>query len=560
MQKLRSIKPETVQLKPFKKRSLKKTICVLDFETDPFGAVDNVRPFCWGFYDGDTYVDYWGDDCIQEFAKYMETRRSDNLLVYAHNGGKFDFMFLMDYFDDNEEPLIINTRITKVMMFGQEFRDSYSLIPVPLSKFKKMADVDYDLMKREVREDHKDFILEYQRSDCFNTREMITTFIDRYGDSLTMAQTSIKVLESMRGFNRMNDAQDLAIRPFYYGGRVECFKTGVIEGDWKIYDVNSMYPYVMLSEKHPVSAQLHKGRSITEETAFAIIDIAYNKGCLLQKTEEHSLDFDGGAGRYLASIHEIKAGLETKTLVIKRVIQTFDFTIWSDFSDFVQPLYDERMSTDDEGAKLFIKLILNSAYGKLGANPRSYGATIISRDRSIPKDQFGPYDALLNPHGWKLKSKGTWGSIWERMPQGKRLNLFNVATAASITGAARALLHRGLVKADNPAYCDTDSIICEGLSIARNTKALGDWKLEAEGSILAIAGKKMYALFDKDGKSVKQASKGGKMTAEQIKQVSLGDTISITQEAPTFKLDGTYAYQTRRFKRTGKADVEIIDE
>ena len=44
------------------KRKDKRRIAVIDFETDPFLADRFPRPFAWGFYDGERYVEYWQSD------------------------------------------------------------------------------------------------------------------------------------------------------------------------------------------------------------------------------------------------------------------------------------------------------------------------------------------------------------------------------------------------------------------------------------------------------------------------------------------------------------------
>jgi hypothetical protein len=67
------------------------------------------------------------------------------------------------------------------------------------------------------------------------------------------------------------------------------------------------------------------------------------------------------------------------------------------------------------------------------------------------------------PDGWTQHSKNGDFCIWER-PSPRRGGFYNIATAASITGAARANLLRNLSLSDRPIYCDTDSIICEDFS------------------------------------------------------------------------------------------------
>src|SRR5258708_23149753 len=74
------------------------------------------------------------------------------------------------------------------------------------------------------------------------------------------------------------------------------------------------------------------------------------------------------------------------------------------------------------------------------------------------------------------------------------------------------------------------------------------WKAEGSGTVAAIAGKKMYAVFDASGKCIKHACKGVDLTPEQIRGVARGDEIITWKEAPTFKLDGsaTFLHRTSR--------------
>src|SRR5690348_16590904 len=40
------------------------------------------------------------------------------------------------------------------------------------------------------------------------------------------------------------------MKPFYYGGRVECFVKGNKKEKFNVYDINSAYPFAMC-ERHP---------------------------------------------------------------------------------------------------------------------------------------------------------------------------------------------------------------------------------------------------------------------------------------------------------------------
>ena len=135
--------------------------------------------------------------------------------------------------------------------------------------------------------------------------------------------------------------------------------------------------------------------------------------------------------------------------------------------------------------------------------------------------------------------------LWSKPAEEAKYN--NVATGASITGAARAVLLRGLSQSVDPIYCDTDSIICQEFTGAVDGAALGSWKLEKTGNSIAIAGRKLYALFDGD-ECVKAASKGVRIAPDEIVKVAMGETVVYERDAPTYRLNGNVDWITRKVR------------
>jgi hypothetical protein len=253
------IEAKRCQPVPYKFKPTKKIIAVVDTETDPFSQGLVVKPFCLGFDTGDRYVEFWGDDCVEQFFAYLATQTAEGyeFIIYAHNGGKFDFYFFLPYLDAEQSPLIMGGRLVKIMFQGQEFRDSFAIIPQALGAYQK-DEIDYSKFTRDRREKHKAEILRYMRSDCAYTRELITGFHDMFGDKLTIASASLPMLNSFTGFERIKgDGFDERFRAYYYGGRNQCFETGYLRprnaAGFYVYDRNSMYPAVMRDELHPIS-------------------------------------------------------------------------------------------------------------------------------------------------------------------------------------------------------------------------------------------------------------------------------------------------------------------
>lgn len=580
---------------PYARSDTSKAIAVFDTETDPFEYGCEVQPFTCHFAvttatihvedykkfhvrkDGISHATFWGDDCIEQFFIWLAKLKT-KFLIYVHNGGNFDFYFMLDYVDRGTAPFIINGRLARLYMQGQEFRDSYSLIPVALDKATKGAakqktKIDYSLFTREHRKANKDEILAYQEDDCTALLDLVLEAHTLFGDRLTMASIALPMLRSFHGFESMGERIDETIRPFYFGGRNQCFEVGALHSAWKIYDVNSMYPHVMASALHPISATPHYESKITERTHFAKIR-AYSNGALPVRGSDRRLSFPVGNGDFFASIHEINAGLETGLLRISKV----EFSIWFDeqtsFREFVEHFYSMRLEADrngDELRKLFYKLVLNSSYGKLAQDPRRYENYLFDPDE-IPsplrccecdKDSRKNerctecQNGQSSPFGWYPHTQRASEIIYARpSTQLSKHGFYNVATAASITGAARAYLLRGLAQAERPIYCDTDSIICEQLNADTDASRLGAWKLEAEGDTACIGGKKLYAVFNM-GEPIKSASKGVKLTPQEIAMVCAGHTVDYAHPVPKFKLDGSVEFTKRSIRRTGLAAIDL---
>jgi hypothetical protein len=267
---------------------------------------------------------------------------------------------------------------------------------------------------------------------------------------------------------------------------------------------------------------------------------------------------------FYATGHEIRAGLETGTLKIKSVKHAWKFNEKITFKEFVEHTYNMRLDAKAKGDKvldILHKLEMNSPYGKFALNPRKFKQYCMTIDE-IPE----PLQSADHPNGWRLESISGTIRIWSR-PSPRKGGFHNVATAASITGAARANLLRSLAQSIRPIYCDTDSILCEAFNGPLDETALGGWKLEAQGTYAAIGGKKLYALYDmengKIGKytrdeygnitgfipdtPVKKASKGVRLETNQIVAVANGDVIEYANPVPTFSFDARREFGDQTF-------------
>ena len=513
-----------------RKPKVEKHLATFDIETDPFKAGRAPKPFCCGLKYRNDYVEWWGDDCLIKFYHWLKIHDDEPLLIYAHNGGKFDFMYLfwMGIITDIK---LINGRIVKAKIGNHELRDSYSIIPIPLAAYQK-DEIDYKLFEKEVREKNKADILHYLAKDCEYLYDLVERFRERFGDALTIGGAALKELRSLHPFENQNKRHDDIFRKFYFGGRVEYFKAGILKGKFKVFDVNSMYPSVMYSESHPKGSQYITTTDLElafEHPMFFIEFVGKSTGALPVRTKA-GLDFTNNEGVFYTTSHELKIALKHNLVEIDKIIEILIPVETVKFDLFVKRYAKEKEAAKKEGRKadeIFAKTISNSSYGKFGQNPDNFYDYII-RYPDEPVPDLDEYELFLDTG---------YLEVW-RTPAPKP-TYYDVAVAASITGAARAVLLDAICNAVNPLYCDTDSIICEELAgVVHHKTDLGAWDCEAPNvDTLAIAGKKLYAAFD-NGVCVKKANKGCKISANDIVEIAKGKSVVWKNEAPSFSLSG----------------------
>lgn len=574
-----------------------RPIAVLDAETDPFkrGRLD-IKPFIWGFYDGKTYEQFTAFNLLpsrllkaaksegmrdsSELVPFLEERE---ILVYAHNGGRFDYHFLLDYLEPFEDLMIISGRLARFKIGLCEFRDSFNIIPVGLDKWQKQV-FDYSILEESERYKPHNWkrIKDYLYSDCVNLFDMVNTFIERFGLHLTQASASMKYWQKVSNRKPPKSTPEFYqdFHSFYYGGRVECFDKGLIERPFKMIDINSAYPYAMLHE-HPFSLTYDilndwDKENITGGDFYHIKAIAH--GSLPWRDSDGGKDTplmfpnDRTPREYHVTGWELKAAIETGTIDADiELIARYVFHESIDFKDYILPLYEERKQAKKAGDKstdLFNKLLMNSNYGKWAANPAEYGEFMV-----IDPEFVGIFEAMENgtiKRGHLIEDLSGYAFAGELGPWviGKRdlleekQRFYNVATAASITGFVRAYLWRAICQCQGVLYCDTDSIAALDVDAIELGNELGQWSIDGHFQRGAIAGKKLYSFRykrgtepkDKTGKNIcwKIASKGGRLSATQIVKICKGETVTFEPEVPTFSIFKKPALNNRDFVMTAK--------
>lgn len=522
-----------------------REIWAVDCETDPFKKGRVPEPFIWGacWLQTGEYLQFENFDELLDY--FLE--RGIEIIFYAHNGGKFDWHFGLHRLEPWAPLMVIGSRLAKFKIGCVEFRDSYNILPVPLSDYQK-TEIDYAIMERSERNKPKNRqeIEKYLKDDCVFLAELINAFISKYGTQITIASAAMKQWREISGRDSPKTTGDFyeEFAPFYYGGRVECFKSGEVNKRFKVVDINSAYPFAM-KHKHPWGDQYEKTKELPGEgLERCFIDLeARSNGAFPVRDGGLVFPSDGQVRRFRITGWEYLAALETGFLDDHEIISVTRFFQSIDFCDYIDYYYSIKASfpkgTPDY---LIAKLFLNALYGKFGANPDKYKEYTIIEPRFI--------SVASESEGYEYSGEaGPWALVCRDLHEAKQ-RFYNVAVAASITGFVRAYLWRAITKCSGVMYCDTDCVVAENISgLELDPKRLGAWDIEAECDYGAIAGKKLYAFKTLGGKW-KQANKGVRLSHKEIIQIAKGEEVVYEPEAPSFSLSRGVSFINRKIQLT----------
>jgi hypothetical protein len=547
-----------------------KEVWCIDAETDPFKRDCFVKPFIWGAYNGSEYHEF---ERAKELVEFLSER---DCVVYAHNGGKFDYHFLFYLMEPYEPVMVIAGRLAKFRIGLAEFRDSYNILPMPLSAYQK-DEIDYGIFTEEERKKPSNMrkIKDYLRKDCIYLWDFVTDFIGRYGFHLTTASAAMATWRTLckEKAPKTDSCFYEELGGYYFGGRVEVFRWGELEDSFKVVDINSAYPYAM-KHLHPYGKKYTVGKRLPKTTAAIqrcfITLSCVSDGAFPLRQDNGSLVFpsDGERRQYHVTGWEYLAAVEIGTLKdvkIEKVIKFSDSIRFDTYVDHFFNIKNECKRNGDKSGYLFAKLFLNSLYGKFAANPEKYNEFMIIRPQYI--------QPCSEKDGWAYSNNlGPWALMQKPLDEEKQ-RFYNVATAASITGFVRAYLFRAIKACKGVIYSDTDSIACESTGeLELDSELLGAWDVEVECEYGAVAGKKLYAFKTskewyenarrkaKDPDSVKRwkiASKGVRFTHNDVIRVARGETVRHMPDSPTYSLKRGVRFTDREIRMSKEGQEKV---
>jgi hypothetical protein len=499
-----------------------RKLYVADFETtkDP----NDCRVWEWGITQiGNSEHFEWGKD-LDEFMDWVYYRKG-NPIIYFHNGGRFDFEFVVYWLFENgfrysrkPEPKTFNTLITRDGQFYSmeitwgiygkykkttTFYDSHKKLPFSVSNVAKAfklpmekGDCDHDKIRPFGYDPTKEEIF-YVERDCKIVAAALHIQFQQDLTKMTVASDAMNHFQDILGgkeeFERlfpviplnMNDQ----IRYAYRGGFTYCSPrfAGVDLGEGLVFDRNSLYPWVMYEFPLPYGMPVpYEGKYEFDETYPLFIQ---EITCEFKLKPNHIPTIQVKSGRYQENVYleshiDESGNDEPQTLYLTNMdLEQFfahydvpEKSIrWGGgykfqqctgvFKDYIDYWTAIKVANAEEKNALYTlsKLMLNSLYGRFAFNPEvTQKYPVQNKDGSIS------YKLPRDEEGEEIK---------------EFTNPVYTAMGVFITSWARfTTIESCQQNFDRFAYADTDSQHLLGTEIPTNLdihpSRLGAWAHE----------------------------------------------------------------------------------
>ena len=323
------------------------------------------------------------------------------------------------------------------------------------------------------------------------------------------------------------------------------------EIDGRVYDVNSMYPSVMVDNPYPIGEPFYGDFPPSDAYNIKMVKIFIKKAeikdyrypPLMRPWKSISIKYPPKTRFVYKTENAIAYYFQDELDSLQRfydIEYTVEKTIWFKseyyFKDYIVKHYEMRKKYKElkDPRQQMFKLLLNNAYGKFGEKPDK--TTVVYSDKQVEKGDLILQiknnnlivDTVRNDNSC-LEHLNSYICYYE-IPKARSVN---VAIAASVTKNARMKLYDAIFNnLDNFLYCDTDSLFIKGepKGIEIDPNKLGAWDLEATFDAFELGGAKLYNLHLKNA-IIKRAHAGinGRWAKDNLKK---GDIITINKQLP----------------------------
>jgi len=311
-------------------------------------------------------------------------------------------------------------------------------------------------------------------------------------------------------------------RQAYFGGRVECWQLGEIEGGEKTFlDVNSMYPDVMKKHRYPTKLRFYFEGSECEnglkylDTGCCIAEVSLEASEPVYALRRGGkLIFPVGSFRTFLCTEGLKRAVRNNELrEIHRLAVYENDYIFGEYVDYWYPLKAKYRSEGNELYAKIVKLFLNSLYGKFGQK-KPIMETYLDPEAGPPRSVV----CISGVTGERWIERSAFGKTHRQIGEENGDKSF-VAIAAHVTEYSRIALWDLCTRVGLECvyYMDTDSICILTRDLNRldgsiHSERLGALSVDKVCEKLVLHGPKHYS-YDEI-----RVCKGVPKTAEQTGQ------------------------------------------
>jgi len=554
------------------------------------------------------------DICIRKYKGYK---------IYLHNFAKFDAIFLIKYLVElgNCKPIINKGKIISFSFkpnwkkdFGRiTFLDSYLLLPSSLKNLSKGFTIDnpkdlfpilfnnisykgivpdFKYFKNITRDEYNEYknqfinkiwdfkeeSIKYCILDCISLYQILSKFsilifskfklnIQNYPTlpSLAFAIFRSKYLKILSIY-QISGKIDKDIRQSYTGGSTEMF---IPKGEnIHVYDVNSLYPFVMKNNPYPVGNPTYfEGNILYSELnpfGFFYCKIKAPDNLIHPILQIHHKT--KGGVRTVSPLGIFSGWFFSEELYNAQkfgyqfeILRGYLFDKGYVFDGYVDELYSLRLTYDKTNPMNYTaKILLNSLYGRFGMDD-NFNSIEILKQKDLDRLTKGEYniESITQLNSKFLVSYNKLKESKDDFDSNKETHNINIGVASAVTAYAR--IHMSQFK-NNPNlpnlyYTDTDSAYFDGPlppSFISNT-VLGKLKLEGIYDQALFLAPKVYALKNKEEEIIK--IKGLSKEAIIKNNITLDNLIPLLYSG-----EKTIYLQNKWYRSLGEGSINILEQ
>jgi len=483
-------------------------VITIDYITFDIEAHDWNQFLIGCIYDGENSFYYYSAEELAKGCIYHGKGKK----IYAHNGGKYDFRFILPYLLKNYKCsfLPIGASLVKISVYYNskskkkicEFRDSYNILESSLKKLAESFRVTQKLSvdRTDLRSLSPEELKKYVQVDCIALYEVIEKALEKFGVeefAITSASESFREwrkLENEKQY-QVNASLDVDLRKSYKGARTEVFcRKGY---NLTCYDVVSMYPYVMKNHYFPAGNVIY-----TATWKFDLLGIYKCKVKTPEYMEYPFLPYRDKNGKLLFPLGEWTDWYCSpeiqKASELGYQIEIIEGFVWSEqrkpFENYINKwikIKSQAKKDNDEALKYVAKLRLNGLYGKFGQRRELRKVTQDINMQMVKNENVFPLFEDLELYSYPVEDK-------------KPFTYVHIASFVTCYARIRLyeIIEDVVSKGGYVYYCDTDSVTCD-VQLEESSE-LGGLEIEKSGEEFIFLFPKVYA-YKSNGKTHKKA-------------------------------------------------------